>query len=176
MARAVWNTINSRAVWRALHAPGAPVSRFVQDLAEDTKDRAEALAPVNDVRNALHRGGVVGTYKRSFTVQSFRAGSNQHATRRIVANTAKHADIVESGRPYVRRRQVFTWKHAQGGQYADQQWRKKNPGKKPSRADAEQWYRVSTKQTRARKGQKVLERAVRSVARDYGVRRSLRLR
>jgi hypothetical protein len=73
--------------------------------------RARTIAPVNDRRNAVHRGLVTGTYKASIYAKT-RVGSNQRQTRFEAGARASHATIVEFGRPAVRARQVFSWGYA----------------------------------------------------------------
>jgi hypothetical protein len=99
--------INTATVWQGLHSRRGCVREWVDDLAETTKRNAERAAPVNDPLNAVHRGGVVGTYKRSFGISG--AGSNQHSTKRTVYNSAPHARIVEFGRRPTRKWQTFSW-------------------------------------------------------------------
>lgn len=55
-----------------------------------------ALAPVNNVENAEHRGGVVGTYKDSFHTDNRGTRANRFIGR--VTNDAPHAKYVEHGR------------------------------------------------------------------------------
>lgn len=129
--------INTYTVWRALHTPGGPVHKWTVNLAETTKRNAIRLAPVNDPLNALHRGGVVGTYKASFGISG--RGSNQFSTRRVVYNSSDHANIVEFGRRAVRGFQTFSWT-AWGGD-----------------------IRTVTR-TEGRPGKRVLERAARQAA------------
>jgi hypothetical protein len=163
-----WNTINGMTIWRALHTPGGAVHDWAEDIAKATMEYAIALSPVNNPLNARRPGHAKpGVYKASW--KKDRRGSNQSATRRRVYNTADHAMIVEKGRRYTRKRQVFSWSEARGpGTYYPKYgtWK---PG--PPRPGG----KVSTPVTHARSGQRVLERATRAAATEYGVRRSLRI-
>jgi hypothetical protein len=82
-----------------------------QEIANDVMRRARTIAPVNDSRNAFHRGGVTGTYKAGLYAK-VRVGTNQYQTRMEAGSRAGHASIVEYGRPAVRGRQVFSWELA----------------------------------------------------------------
>jgi hypothetical protein len=99
--------INTATVYRGLHSQRGVVRKWVVDLARTTERNAIRLAPVNEVENAQHRGGIVGTYKASFGISG--RGSNQFSTQRTVYNSADHANIVEFGRRAVFGRQRFSW-------------------------------------------------------------------
>lgn len=88
--------IRSTDVIRALNTPGGAVREFVDEVSLDTLRYAEAASPVNDPLNAMHRGGVVGTYLAGWRFD--RRGSRGHFVLGRVLNIAKHADIVEFGR------------------------------------------------------------------------------
>jgi hypothetical protein len=143
---------------------GPPAADFLKTLSESTLRKARSLAPINNPMNAAHRGGKVGTYKASFkrTKRPVRQGISVAYMR--VVNTAAHASIVESGKPYVRKRQVFTWTKARKSGYQ----RPKGSGN---------WVKgrldpggmVSTRVVHARKGKKVLERALRYTVARYRI-------
>ena len=98
MARWVKSYFPDALVIRALNTPNGSggVSRDLSRTAFRTKMRAIALSPRNNPMNATHRGGVVGTYQRSFKTSG--KGSNGHKVLRTIWNTADHAWIVEDGR------------------------------------------------------------------------------
>lgn len=71
------------------------VARDMNETAKKVKLRAIQLSPRNNPMNATHRGGVVGTYQRSFKTRRY---GNGHILVREIWNTAKHAAVVEDGR------------------------------------------------------------------------------
>jgi hypothetical protein len=73
---------------------------YTTDLA------AKAAAPVNNPLNALHRGGVVGTYAASFHA---RRTTSPTSIGFVYGNRANHASVVEWGRSASNRRQRFSW-------------------------------------------------------------------
>lgn len=140
MADVVVNITDVQII-EALNTPGGPVFRWRDETAEMTIRIAQATGPVNDVLNALHRGGVVGTYIRSFGWD--RVGSNGHQVRATITNDCDHADIVELGRHTSHGFERFTWRSAVP------------PG-------AEVWTRRGTG---GREGKHVLERAANAAVR-----------
>jgi hypothetical protein len=101
--------ISGVALFKALHTPGGSggVRDYVDNQAVQTVAQAIATAPVNKRSNAMHRGGVVGTYKRSFKWD--RRGSGKTNSRATVYNTARHAYFVEFGRNASHGPEVFSW-------------------------------------------------------------------
>lgn len=128
--------ISDLLVIKALNTPGGSggVWRWIEAVKRDTIKNAIRIAPTNDPLNAIHRGGVVGTYRASF--RSDGRGSNGHFLRRSIYNTADHARIVEHGRRSTRggRWEVFYWSQ--------------HPGRE-----------IRTRGTSGRHGDHVLERA-----------------
>ena len=161
-----FNTVSSRSVWQALNTPGKPVREYVRRMALDTMAEAIENSPTNLVNNAKHRGGVVGTYKAGW--RSDIKGTNLYVVRGRVYNLTRHAPIVEHGKPYVRRRQIFSWQHARAWATHRVTGERKllpNPG-----------GMVSTKVVHARKGRHVLAEALKSTAALYHHRRGLGIR
>ena len=103
--------VSDAAIFQTTRNPkgSAGTARWMDRLALRTVAIAMEDAPVNNVQNAYHRGGVVGTYKASFSWD--RRGGTRAYLKRSVWNTAKHAGIVEKGRPSTRGgpMEVFTW-------------------------------------------------------------------
>lgn len=99
--------INDALIISALNSPGGSVARWRDEVAERIIGIARNSSPVNDVLNAVHRGGIVGTYKASW--QWDRRGSNRHRVRATVINTADHAQQVEYGRGPTEGRETFSW-------------------------------------------------------------------
>lgn len=129
--------ISEMLIIRALNTPSGSggVYRWIHAAEKDILRAARTLAPKNKIGNARHRGGVTGTYKASFVGMD--RGSRGHHLVITVHNTAKHAYIVEFGRPSTRGKkfEAFSWV-----QYP----------KRPL---------IYTEGTFGRKGQKTLERA-----------------
>lgn len=88
-------------------APRGPVWIYREFTMHAALVACVATAPVGNPLNAVHRGGVVGTYKASF--HSDRKGSNQSGLRFSISNSADHAAIVEFGRRTVFADQYFSW-------------------------------------------------------------------
>jgi len=99
--------VKGATVISALNTPGGAVYEWRDRLMNEIELDAFADSPVNDVLNAVHRGGVVGTYKRGW--YSNRSGSNGHHVRLTVGNSADHAVYVEEGRGASSEFQVFSW-------------------------------------------------------------------
>lgn len=89
--------ISDVLVIKACNTPGGSggVAREMNKWTARCMARARMTAPVNNVLNAVHRGGVVGTYAASF--KRYRRG-NGHYLLRSVYNVAPHAVFVERGR------------------------------------------------------------------------------
>jgi hypothetical protein len=89
--------ISDTLIIKACNTPGGSggVADDLNRTAKRTLQRAQALAPVNNPLNAVHRGGKVGTYKKSF--KRYRRG-NGHILFRAIYNDAPHAVFVEKGR------------------------------------------------------------------------------
>ena len=105
----------TRTNWRLwMNGPSpapAPVLVWREQALAVARTTALALAPVNNVLNAKHRGGVVGTYKASIRVE--RTG-NQYGRGFRLGAYAPHAAIVENGRSASRKDQYFSWTAAGG--------------------------------------------------------------
>ena len=110
MARDVRVHIDKAALVTALTAPGGIVNNWSEVTGRKIVSQATRTSPVNNPLNALHRGGVVGTYKASWGFDM--SGTNQYRTRVKVYNTADHAHWVEHGRDRSHGYEVFTWQHA----------------------------------------------------------------
>lgn len=143
--------INSRALWRQLAMPGGTggLGAYRDAFCTSTMTTAVTRSPVNKRLNALHRGGVVGTYVGAWDWSR----SNKRGAWIVggqVINTAPHAQVVELGRSSSREPQRFSWS--------------KYPGKI-------RWY-VGRKgslleKTSARPGKHVLEGAAGTTALDH---------
>ena len=113
MAGAVDVKINGPGIISALNTPGGGVYEWRDKVGEEIWREAISTSPVNEIDNAIHRDGVVGTYKRAWKWD--RRGSNQHRVRARVFNTADHAAIVEYGRRASTKEQTFSWTEWHGG-------------------------------------------------------------
>lgn len=96
------------AIIGALNTPGRPVSNWRDGVAQDIVRIARSTSPVNNVENAMHRGGFVGDYRASWDWDRGHSG-NQHIVRAIVINYADHAQAVEYGTPGSSEFQVFSF-------------------------------------------------------------------
>jgi len=110
MASGVHVEVTDRAIITACNTPGGPIFEWRDEVGHDTAALAMAMSPVNSVLNALHRGGYVGEYKRSWGWD--RVGSNGHDVRATIYNRSDHADIVEYGRRPSSGYERFTWRGA----------------------------------------------------------------
>lgn len=95
MAADVRVHITDQGIITALNTPGKPVRNWSEVTRRMIVKRAKQLAPVNDPDNAMHRGGVVGTYKKSIAGDN--VGTNGHRVRARIYATAPHAWYVEFG-------------------------------------------------------------------------------
>jgi hypothetical protein len=139
--------IDDAALRRQLFGVGGTggVAAYRDALAGEILQQGRAWSPVNDPLNALHRGGVVGTYKKSWKAATAVAGWSATAQ---AGNTARHTVYLEFGRKESKKPQKFSWK--------------KFPQKKVF------WF-VGRKfswfeRTRARPGRAIVQYAVRSAA------------
>lgn len=164
MAKKVY--INDAALIASVQRGSAGVWRWRNKVLRSMEFQAKKIAPVNNPLNAVHRGGVVGTYKASFDKD--KRGSNGYVLRGRLWNYSPHAQYVEYGRSGSSARQVFSWAlanrvpTAKGGipfknltGFQGKQYRQ--PGVVYT------WYH-----TNAREGQHVLARAGRATARIHG--------
>lgn len=103
--------ISQSQIDAALNTPGGGVYDWVNEVAARTLLQAEATAPVNSILNALHRGGDVGEFKRSFTFDNRGSGGRAHRVMARVINTSDHAIYAELGRSGSTKTQVFTWEN-----------------------------------------------------------------
>jgi hypothetical protein len=103
MAAVVRTEFSTALIIKALNTPGGSggVAREMDRIRRSTIALARLSAPVNNPDDAMHRGGVTGTYKAAF--KSDRKGTNGHYVRRAVFNDADHAIIVEQGRRSTRK-------------------------------------------------------------------------
>ena len=176
---ASYNTVNSRTIWQATNKPGGIVADYVGDLADLTQDYAVLASPVNNPLNARRPGHhAPGLYKRRWSHRRQAAG--RLTVRFVVMNSAPHADIVERGKPFVRKRQVFSWAHARDSKLLKSgRWGyRPNPGGRVSTSVVHAWgYRArgNPGPIAPRQGYRVLERATQAAARDMGHRRSVRI-
>lgn len=119
-------TISDTAIIRALNVPGQPVARWRDEVAIDVVNSCYAKSPVNNPLNAMHRGGRVGTFKRSW---SWRRYGNGHTVGAVIYNSAAHAIYVEEGRgPAVGKWQTFSWREW-GGDIAEVRNTRGRPGR-----------------------------------------------
>lgn len=84
------------AIISAVNTPGGAVHEWRDQVAEAIVQRARLNSPINDVLNAVHRGGAVGEYLASWETST--VGSNQHRVRAVISNFSDHAVYVEYGR------------------------------------------------------------------------------
>ena len=101
--------ISQAQVTLVLNAPGGLVNDWMRETIAGIEAAAIANSPINDVLNAMHRGGVVGTYKASWRSPAITNGSN--SVSGTVENTAGHAIFVEEGRDHVVGQQRFSWRN-----------------------------------------------------------------
>ena len=108
MANVKYTTVTRKSVRLAIQRPGGPGNAMARKWRRTAVTTAKKLAPVNDPLDAMHRGGKVGTYKRSFKTDKI--GTNGSYIRTSVKNTAGHAVFVEEGRRASKRTdQRFSW-------------------------------------------------------------------
>jgi len=151
--------VDDLKVWRQCNRPGGTggVGAYRDAWLSQAKTVAVASSPVNDPLNAVHRGGVVGTYKASWRVSHDAAPVWVAAGR--LSNTADHAIIVEKGRSESRKPQLFSWTKW-GGKI---KW----VGIDPSKARYAAGFPVSGKMsTKARAGSHVAEFSVEYAAKQ----------
>ncbi len=118
-----WGAVTVR---NQLNGVGGPVREFREKCIAELKVTLPANAPVNNRLNAMHRGGVVGTYARSFKFD--RMGSNQVGLQFTASNTAPHAKYVEmTSRRASKRYQTFSWTWW-GGKVRKEQETRRRPG------------------------------------------------
>lgn len=96
--------ISDALIIRAFQTPnsGAGVYEWRDALVLRGNQYAVAISPVNEVQDAMHRGGVVGTFAASWGWN--RRGTKGHRHIGRLFNDAPHADIVDGGR-----REAFAW-------------------------------------------------------------------
>lgn len=101
--------IDPRKVQRQLHGAGGTggCGAYRDHLLELAEELARESSPVNDERNARHRGSVVGTYRASWRRSSSRPALSVSAGE--LRNIADHAVFVELGRAASGKRQTFSW-------------------------------------------------------------------
>jgi hypothetical protein len=98
--------IKDATIISALNTPGGAVFEWRNDTEDAVLSNAYATSPTNDVLNAQHRGGVVGTYKASWVT---RRQGNGHRVGFQIENFADHAIYVEYGRRPSTKHEVFSW-------------------------------------------------------------------
>jgi hypothetical protein len=175
MAPSASVSISNAAVITALNTPGGAVYEWRDEIAKEIMATAFANSPVNDPLNAMHRGGVVGTYKASWDWD--RQGSGGHHVVARVVNTADHAIYVERGRSGSSKMQIFSWTEWEGDIR-----RIGGPSTIPSRrgrrmTDAQRAYnarirklpRKEGERTGARAGQHILAKAVVAALGSQGI-------
>jgi hypothetical protein len=139
--------IDNAALRRQLFGVGGTggVAAYRDALTGEVLRQGRASSPVNDPLNALHRDGVVGTYKKSWKAYTDVTG---WSARALAGNTAGHAVYLEFGRKESKKPQKFSWaRFPQKGVF----W---FVGRKFS------WF----DRTRARPGRAIVQRAVRAAA------------
>lgn len=99
--------ISDGKIIKALNFPGKPAANWRDYFVIQVARYARESAPVNKVSDAMHRGGAVGEYKRSFEWD--RIGSNGHKLYGRVYNTASYANYVERGKGPSAKDQFFSW-------------------------------------------------------------------
>ena len=169
--------ITDRAVIRAVSTPGGPGFEFMDTLADQIEDGAFRRSPVNNPANAMHRGGVTGTYKASWSWD--RRGTGFHGIARRVLNSSGHASVVEYGRSMSQKFQVFSWT-AWGGQI--RYIRRGGPFKKKPKDEAQgrlsRWVKENDmefggRKTAARAGRFILTAATNAALVRNGLRPGL---
>lgn len=111
MASVDTSDITTAKIWRALNTPGGDVYAWRDRVMIICADRAYDKSPVNNVNNARHRAGIVGTFKRNWHT---RRTSNQHGVGAVIWNSSRHAVYVEEGRSASAKYQEFSWTRWQG--------------------------------------------------------------
>lgn len=124
--------VSNRLLVRSIHVGTGGVGKWRTVTTRMLEAQCIALAPVNKPGDAVHRGGVVGTYRDGFDTDN----RGTRGTRLIgrVTNSAPHAVYVEWGRSASNKDQFFSWTRHGG---------------------IPQWYTG----TRARAGRHVMKRA-----------------
>lgn len=106
MAEGVRVDVRDALVISALNTPGGGVYDWRNETEAKLLGALFADSPINDPLDAVHRGGVVGTYKRSWVT---RRQGNGHRIGFQAENFADHAIYVEYGRSASTKIQVFSW-------------------------------------------------------------------
>lgn len=106
MADGVRVDIKDAYIISALNTPGGAVHNWRNDTEEQLLIRCFETSPVNDVLDAVHRGGIVGEYQRSWVTRRY---GNQHRVGFAIENFADHAIFVEEGRSASTKVQRFSW-------------------------------------------------------------------
>jgi len=164
--------VSDKAIITVLNTPGGDVFRFRNNIGEDIAQEARRLSPVNNPLNAMHRGGKVGEFKRSWfwTPQ----GSNQHQVRAVIYNESDHAVYVEEGRRSSRASQTFSWTHftatgAISGRVSQKNLKARSPRVKGSGPPKGGGAIRTVQFTGARRGKHVLKNATNRVLVSYGL-------
>jgi hypothetical protein len=106
MPSSVRVTISDELLISALNTPGGAVYEWRDDTGDWITDYARRTAPVNNPLDAVHRDGVVGTYRDSFYFSRY---GNGHRLGARIGNIADHAIYVEEGRSASTQFQQFSW-------------------------------------------------------------------
>lgn len=99
--------VTQRTIVTAINTPGGIVYEWRDERAKAIRDRGRVKSPVNKKGNAMHRGGVTGTYRRMWRWERGRASTV--VLRAVIRNRADHATYVEFGRRMSREYQKFSW-------------------------------------------------------------------
>lgn len=186
MPRWVTVRVSDKLIIKACNTPSGSggVARSMNKTAKKVKLRAVQLSPRNNPMNATHRGGVVGTYQRSFKTRRY---GNGHILVREIWNTSDHAAIVEDGRRSTHWGQRFwdsQWpghfktlhreSTGQGERYFDESVRYTYMKNVPGPWETFGWTRkggavMHYAGTAGRAGQHILDRAFRWGTRKYAV-------
>lgn len=106
MAEGVKVHIDDATIISALNTPGGAVHEWRNETERMLLAQCRVQSPVNDVLNAMHRGGVVGEYAASWVTDRY---GNGHRIGFRIENFADHAVYVEEGRRGSAKTQTFSW-------------------------------------------------------------------
>ena len=98
--------ISDATVISALNTPGGDVNEWRTEVEREVLEGVFLASPINDVLNAVHRGGAVGEFKASWVT---RRQGNGHRVGFQIENFSDHAIYVEEGRSASTKFQEFSW-------------------------------------------------------------------
>ena len=99
--------ITSFGIISVLNTPGGDVFNWRDRIANEIVNLCRENSPTNKRANAMHRGGVTGSFKASWRWD--RVGSNGDEVKAFIENWAGHAVYVELGRGASHGYEKFSW-------------------------------------------------------------------